>query len=296
MIGLAFAFVLAATPAEPRLQWEGADGVRIVNRYGGKWAMIAKDKMEQVKEHRRDKDAIDFRRDDGTEFRINDRGWWAMSCGDYKRVRTGRWVAAFPIIELSHLSEKYESGGRGPGTVSTGEGDPGGVSYGSYQLASKVGRADAFVGQYYPTGFAGLKAGTPEFTAKWMALAEKDAAGLHKNEHEYIKATHHDPQAKKLLAEIGFDVSKRNRVIQDMVWSTAVQHGPNTDVIVAAVKGKKAADLTDAELLTAVYAERGRKTPDGTKLARFQRVSDKWIPGLTRRFENELKDALAALK
>jgi hypothetical protein len=49
-------------------------------------------------------------------------------------------------------------------------------------------------------------------------------------------------------------------------------------------------------LLTAIYAERGRKTPDGTKLARFKGVSDRWIPGLTKRFVNELKDALDALK
>ncbi|HKG81488.1 MAG TPA: LysM domain-containing protein, partial [Pyrinomonadaceae bacterium] len=38
--------------------------------------------------------------------------------------------------ELGALSAKYETGGRGPGTVSTGAGDFGGVSYGSYQMAS----------------------------------------------------------------------------------------------------------------------------------------------------------------
>ncbi|HEY0366030.1 MAG TPA: LysM domain-containing protein, partial [Pyrinomonadaceae bacterium] len=40
---------------------------------------------------------------------------------------------------LGTLSAKYETGGRGPGTVSTGAGDPGGVSYGSYQMATKMG-------------------------------------------------------------------------------------------------------------------------------------------------------------
>ena len=76
--------------------------------------------------------------------------------------------------ELGKLSEKYESGGRGPGTVSTGVGDPGGVSYGTYQLASRVGRADEFVAKHYPDEFAGLKGGTAEFTAKWKALAAAD--------------------------------------------------------------------------------------------------------------------------
>jgi murein DD-endopeptidase MepM/ murein hydrolase activator NlpD len=38
--------------------------------------------------------------------------------------------------ELGTLSAKYETGGRGPGVVSSGVGDPGGVSYGSYQMAT----------------------------------------------------------------------------------------------------------------------------------------------------------------
>jgi hypothetical protein len=209
------------------------------------------------------------------------------------------WPVGAADDPLGKLSEKYESGGRGPGTVSTGKGDPGGVSYGTYQLASKVGRADAFVKKYYPKEFEGLKGGTPEFTAKWKELAAKDPKGLHANEHAFIKETHYDPQAKKLERDLKFDVTKRSAALRDVVWSVAVQHGPNTDVIVAAVKPllekKKLDELTDEEIIRAVYAERGRKDNDG-KLARFKGVSDDWIPALTRRFENELKDALAMLK
>ena len=47
-------------------------------------------------------------------------------------------------MRIGILSEKYEGGG--PATVSTGEGDPlGGVSYGTYQLATNTGSAAAFV-------------------------------------------------------------------------------------------------------------------------------------------------------
>jgi hypothetical protein len=200
--------------------------------------------------------------------------------------------------QLGKLSEKYESGGRGPATVSTGKGDPGGVSYGSYQLASKVGRADAFVKRYYPEEFKGLKAGTDEFTTKWKELAAKDPKGLRANEHAYIKETHYDPQAAKLRKDIGLDVAKRSPALRDVVWSVAVQHGPNTDVITTAVKPllkDKIGDVTDEEIIRAVYAERGRKDKDG-KLVRFRGVSDDWIPALTKRFDNELKDALEMLK
>jgi hypothetical protein len=207
-------------------------------------------------------------------------------------------AAAGPDDDLGRLSEKYESGNRGPGTVSTGKGDPGGVSYGTYQLASKVGRADAFVKEYYPDRFKGLKAGTDEFTKAWKELAAADPKGLRANEHAYIKATHYDPQVRKLAKDPGLDVAKRSAVLRDVVWSTAVQHGPNTDVVVAAVKPlvekRKVEEVSDEEVIRAVYAERGRKNPDGT-LARFKGVSADWIPALTRRFENEQADALAEL-
>ena len=200
--------------------------------------------------------------------------------------------------ELGKLSEKYESGGRGPGTVSTGVGDPGGVSYGTYQLASKVGRADAFVAQHYPEEFKGLKGGTPEFTAKWKALAAADPKALHAKEHEYIRVTHYEPQCAKLLKDATLDVAKRSATLRDVVWSTAVHHGPKTDVVTVALKPLLAKarldDVTDEAVIKAVYAERGRLTADG-KLARFARVSDSWIPGLTARFKNEQADALEML-
>ncbi len=50
---------------------------------------------------------------------------------------------------LGKLSEKFETSGRGPGTVSGGQGDPGGRSYGSYQMTSKPngGTVKRFVSQ-----------------------------------------------------------------------------------------------------------------------------------------------------
>lgn len=38
--------------------------------------------------------------------------------------------------DISSLAEKYESGGRGVGFISSGKGDPGGQSYGKLQLSS----------------------------------------------------------------------------------------------------------------------------------------------------------------
>jgi hypothetical protein len=121
---------------------------------------------------------------------------------------------------------------------------------------------------------------------------------LHKHEHEYIRETHYDPQVKKLKKDVGLDVATRSAAFRDVVWSTAVQHGPNTDVIVRAAKslltgGKTLANVSDEALIRAIYAERGRKIDE--KLAHFPGVSAEWIPALTKRFEHEMKDALAML-
>ncbi len=209
-------------------------------------------------------------------------------------------LAADPAPKLGALSEKYESGGRGPATVSSGVGDPGGVSYGTYQLASKIGRADEFVKKHYAKEFEGLKGGSDEFTKKWKELAKADPDGLKAKEHDFIRETHYDPQVAKVLKDVKLDVSKQSAALRDVVWSVAVHHGPNTDVITTATKsllsdGKKIDAITDVALIPAIYAERGKKNEDGT-LARFKGVSKEWIPALTKRFESEQKDALAMLK
>jgi len=217
----------------------------------------------------------------------------------FTKLQDGQWVTTFPDAELGKLSEKHESSGGGPGTVSSGVGDPGGVSYGSYQLSSKRGTADAFVKRYYPKEFAGLKAGTAAFSAKWKALAKKDRAGLHNNEHAFIKETHFDVQVAKLVTDLKLDVLTRSRALQDAVWSVAVQHGPKTALIVNAlkplVKAKPLSRQADEELIRAIYTERGRLKPNG-KLVYASNLDAKWTARLIARFTAERKEALAALE
>lgn len=201
---------------------------------------------------------------------------------------------------LGKLSAKYETGGRGPGTVSTGAGDPGGVSYGSYQMASKMGVPQKFVSQ---TGFPwlgdfkNLTAGSAEFTACWKRTAANDPDGFQKCQHEYIKETHYDLLAAKILSDDGLDVNTRSRALQDVVWSTAVQHGGATSMVhkaLANVSVAKTDPSFDEELIRAIYAERGRKKADGN-LVYFSRSSPNVQRGVANRFKNELNDALAML-
>src|ERR1051325_2330778 len=135
---------------------------------------------------------------------------------------------------LGALSAKYETGGRGPGTVSTGAGDYGGVSYGSYQMASKMGVPTRFVTQAgFPwlQDFANLTAGTAQFTAVWKRIASQQPDDFQKAQHAYIKKTHYDLLVAKILSDDNLDVNTRSRAVQDVVWSTAVQHGGATPIV-----------------------------------------------------------------
>jgi murein DD-endopeptidase MepM/ murein hydrolase activator NlpD len=203
--------------------------------------------------------------------------------------------------ELGKLSEEFETGGRGPGIVSTGVGDAGGVSYGSYQMTSKNGGTVLrFVSQpAFPwrDDFRSLGPGSPEFTAKWKAIATATPEAFHAAQHAYIKATHFDVLAANTLDTDRLDVTTRSAALQDVIWSTAVQHGPNTPVIrraLAALRSQGVQDVDDRGLIQAIYAERGRRDASGA-LAYFANNSAAVQDGVAKRFVREERSALRML-
>src|ERR1043165_7579622 len=202
--------------------------------------------------------------------------------------------------ELGSLSAKYETGGRGPGVVSSGAGDYGGVSYGSYQMATNTGTVKSFVTQSsfpWRQDFQSLTPGTPDFSACWKRIAASDTDAFQKCQHEYIKQTHYDRLAAKIMSDDSLDVNTRSNALQNVVWSTAVQHGPGTPIVHRAcstLSCKPDDSQYDEQLIRAIYAERGRKKPDGN-LAYFGKSSPSVQTGVANRFKNELQDALAML-
>ncbi|NMO21179.1 LysM peptidoglycan-binding domain-containing protein [Pyxidicoccus fallax] len=202
--------------------------------------------------------------------------------------------------DLGSLSRKYEA--QGPGTVSTGKGDAGGVSYGAYQFASKTGSAKEFVDGLkntypeYHKALAGKTPGSAEFTAAWKGLAKKDPEGFFQAQHDAIKKSHYDPQVANIKKATGLDVTTRSKALQDVAWSTSVQHRNNSDdIFKAAMKGKDPSKMSDEDIIKAVYAERGRRNGSG-ELVHFTRNSRDVQEGVANRFKNEVKDALAMLK
>jgi hypothetical protein len=163
---------------------------------------------------------------------------------------------------LGALSAKYESGGR-----ASGKGDPGGVSYGSYQLSSKVGTAQKFVDQYYADWFHGTKPGTDEFSALWKQLAAEREPELAAYEHLFIADTHYQPFADRLRKDVDLNLDQHSNALRDVAWSTAVQHGSGNKIfhraLKPAVQEHRLDQLSDEELIGLVYQERGRFDANG---------------------------------
>jgi LysM repeat protein len=209
-------------------------------------------------------------------------------------------VGAAAGVLLGTLSAKYETGGRGPGTVSTGSGDPGGVSYGSYQMATKTGTVARFVAQAdfpWRSSFTNLQPGTPSFTAKWKEIATTEGDRFQECQHAFIKKSHFDLLVAQTLNENGLDITTRSRALQDAVWSTAVQHGGKCAIIrkaLSAVNVSRDDPDLDRKLISAIYAERGRRRADG-KLAYFPSSSPNVQKGVANRFKSEETDALRML-
>jgi LysM repeat protein len=213
----------------------------------------------------------------------------------------GGAVGTAAALELGGLSAKYETSGRGPGTVSTGSGDPGGVSYGSYQMATKTGTVARFVSQpnfHWRTEFESLVPGTVEFTSKWKQIAADEPSAFQAAQHDFIKKSHYDPLVAKILDDDGLDVNSRSHALRDAVWSTSVQHGGASLVVhnaLATLSLSRDNSRFDEALIRAIYAERGRKRSDGN-LAWFSRSSPGVQASVAKRFQNEMIDALNMLE
>ncbi len=197
---------------------------------------------------------------------------------------------------IGSLSAKWESGNRGPGTISTSYADPGGMSYGTYQISTKHGYLKDFLeteGAQFCDAFHDTTPGTEPFNLQWKSIAEKEGDRFHQSQHQYIKRTHFAPFIRRLNRQLKLDVNNYSPVLQDVIWSTAVQHGPYSNIIKNALGGKHLVSLPEEELIRCIYKERA-KVSNG-KLVYFPRVKEAWQSHLLQRFDEELEEALSTL-
>lgn len=196
---------------------------------------------------------------------------------------------------LGKLSEKFESRGE-PSAI--GFDSTGGFSYGTYQIASKTGAMSEFLNFLKSTappfyndlkaagGDTAARAGDPAFKNSWEKLAEDSA--FDESQYEFIKQKYYDVQAA-FLKTIGLDVNARSAALQNVVWSVAVQHGPNAKLIQKALAGKTPSSLTDDSIINAIYDERSKVD------IYFASSTNQVKKAVKNRFVEERKDAIAML-
>jgi hypothetical protein len=72
----------------------------------------------------------------------------------------------------------------------------------------------------------------------------------------------------------GLDFSQRSRALNDVLWIVGVQHGQEgaATIFGRALQGRDVAQMSDADIIRAVYQERGKRTQGG-ELYSFTRSS-----------------------
>lgn len=202
--------------------------------------------------------------------------------------------------ELGALSSRYESNGD---PTAIGYDSTGGHSYGEYQIATKTGTMDNYM-KWAKTndpetynrlqaagGAEAAKRGDPAFKAAWKQTMSDPTRA--KSQHDFIAASHYTPAANRIAKSTGIDVSSRSKTVQDVLWSTSVQHGAGgADKIFQRATANLGPNATDEEIVRAVYAERGRNNGN----AYFGRSTQGVRTSVVNRFNKEQADALAALR
>tara|TARA_R110000822_G_scaffold275773_1_gene397885 strand:- start:19625 stop:20230 length:606 start_codon:yes stop_codon:yes gene_type:complete len=130
--------------------------------------------------------------------------------------------------KIGDLAEKYEVSNRGPGYISSGAswGDPGGDSYGSYQLETKKGTMQEYLqgDDRFINTLKKFKVNSLEFRAKWRQLAAEDEAGFEQSQFMYLsKKKRGAVEALRYADQLGW--SANNFALQSAVFSTVNQSG-----------------------------------------------------------------------
>lgn len=176
-----------------------------------------------------------------------------MGTPDQKRLSSKLGTGDVSGTHLGAVSQAFESGNRGVGTISTGIGDHGGVSYGRHQMTA--GTMTKFLnskqGIKYKSHFGDAKAGTALFNQRYQQMVSWDGDNFGKAQKSYIDVNYFGVASNLIKKQTGLDPLKRGRALQEFIYSSSVQYGPQA---VASwfknLLGKNPASLSDAEIIS----------------------------------------------
>lgn len=173
----------------------------------------------------------------------NGRGF-ALTAADFihtrQNVRTekadaGRRQTQPEESGLGRLSARFESGGEGIAAI--GYDRNGGTSYGKYQIASRVGSMKSFLSfldseapdlaqrlrKAGPANTGSRRGGMPD---AWRAIAKEQPERFEELQEAFIRESHYKPAMESIVARTGLEADSLSPAMREVIWSTAVQHGP----------------------------------------------------------------------
>lgn len=172
---------------------------------------------------------------------------------DKGRLKTELGQGIISGKNLGVVSSAFESGKAGVGTVSTGKGDHGGVSYGSHQMTKATMKdfLNSKHGEPYKKDLGKYEIGSKQFNLTYKTIASHKGAAFEKAQKAYTDQKYFGTAAHIILKKGKVDVTKRGRALQEMIYSTAIQYGPEraANWVNTAIKslGKNA---TDANIIS----------------------------------------------
>lgn len=204
---------------------------------------------------------------------------------------------------IGQLSARFESGSEGISAI--GYDKIGGTSYGKYQIASKPGSMDQFIEfleRENPKIAARLKSAGPADTGSregempqvWRAIAQEQPELFESLQKRFISESHYQPALNGIRAA-GYEIESLSPTMQEVLWSTAVQHGPSGAVRIftqsanriGISEGQTIGAQEEQQLIQNIYEVRG--TLFGSSTSEIQASA-------RRRMQDEKGLALAMLQ
>lgn len=235
---------------------------------------------------------------------------FALSNNDYIHTRnmariakTGRSRStgnADSANGLGKLSAKFESGSDGIAAI--GYDSTGGTSYGKYQIASKVGSMKSFLNfldQEAPDLAERLRKAGPANTGSrkgampnaWRSIAKEQPERFEQLQEAFIHQSHYKPALEAIEQKTGIDTSHLSAAMREVIWSTAVQHGPAGAARIFAkaddLSGKAGDASYERKMINNVYSVRA---------GQFGSSTNKVRQAVRNRFKEEKQLALQMLE
>lgn len=161
--------------------------------------------------------------------------WWS----DFLPSKAWDMIGWKDSSELWSLSEHFESWWKWPNAINPNDGWK--PSFGTYQLRDEMLKNFIISNPslaWYPSWYNKVfeKWSSTEFSTWWNnKVGEIGVKKFKEMEHSFIKKEFYDKQVN-IIKSLNVNINDFPIVIQNVVWSTAVQNGQNTSILTNAIK------------------------------------------------------------